>query len=392
MRPRHPCLGLVLLILAGCASPATLRPSVSASPTGLVVVTAGGTALDTGTDDVPPTLQLGLEGQGVTPSVVSAGLDGQPLTLTTSSSGVTASVAPMAYGSQHQLTVEVAGRPTQVIDFQVVDRTGVSAAAWLGPAGKIVCEVAFERAPDQAAVAAALPGARLTWTGDDTLLSLAWTTPPASLTIPAGLAASRGSVLDGPLLLSLTGLETGELRRATVPAANPAAPGLQLTLWTDGTAASDASTRDHAAAAAILSPTGWQVEANGGLQGTPNPATLTAAASAQRPVWPVLANGDAGPTGTDQLLQSATARSALVSAVLGQVRSLGLAGVNLDFEGVPGTDESVFTAFAGQLSTALRGAGAGLSIDVAPTPWREPTRRRPPTTIPVWPPSPTTWW
>jgi spore germination protein YaaH len=149
-----------------------------------------------------------------------------------------------------------------------------------------------------------------------------------------------------------------------VPAAAPAPANLQLTLWTDGTAASDASTSAHAAAAAILSPTGWQVDSNGGLQGTPDPATLAVAAN--RPVWPVLANDDAGSSGTDLLLNSAAARSALITAVVAQVRSLRLAGVNLDFESVPGSDESALTAFAGQLSTALRAAGAGLSIDVVP--------------------------
>jgi spore germination protein YaaH len=80
----------------------------------------------------------------------------------------------------------------------------------------------------------------------------------------------------------------------------------------------------------------------------------------------VLKNDDAGPSGTDLLLNSASARSALIAAVVSQVRSLDLAGVNLDFEGVPGSDESALTAFAGQLSTALRAAGAGLSIDVVP--------------------------
>jgi spore germination protein len=362
---RRACLGLLLLTLAGCASPFAGGPSASPSPRGLVVVTAGGTALDDGTDDVPPTLELGLEGSGVTSSVVSATLDGRRLTLTSSPKGVTATVAPMAYDSQHRLVIDVGGRPQEVIGFQVVDRTGVSAAAWLGAAGQVVCQVVFERAPDRAAIASALPQAQLHWV-DGTHLSLAWATRPPSLAIPAGLAAARGSVLDGPLQLSLTGLQTGQLRRATVPVATPAPAGLQLTLWTDGTAPSHASTRAHAAAAAILSPTGWQVESDGGLQGTPDPVTLAAAAAAGRPVWPVLKNDNAGPSGTDLLLNSASARSALVAAVVGQVRSLGLRGVNLDFEGVPGSDESALTAFAGQLSTALRAAAAGLSIDVVP--------------------------
>ena len=213
----------------------------------------------------------------------------------------------------------------------------MSAAAWLGASGLLVCEVVFERAPDRTAITAALPQARLAWT-DDTHLSLSWASPPAALTIPAGLAASRGSVLDGPLQLSLRGLQAGQLRRATVPAASPAPAGLRVTLWTDGTAASHASTQAHAAAAAILSPTGWQVEAGGGLSGSPDAVTLAAAAAAHRPVWPILANDDAGSTGTDQLLNSATAETALIGAVVAQVRSLHLGGVNLDFESVPGND------------------------------------------------------
>ena len=81
-------------------------------------------------------------------------------------------------------------------------------------------------------------------------------------------------MLDGPLQLSLRGLQPGQLSRATVPAASPAPAGLRLTLWTDGTAASHGSTRAHAAAAAILSPTGWQIQAGGGLGGSPDGVTL----------------------------------------------------------------------------------------------------------------------
>jgi spore germination protein YaaH len=361
---RSACLGLLLLTLAGCASPAA-GGSTPGAPQGLVVVTADGTALDDGATDVPPTLDLGLEGSGVTPSVVSASLDRHRLTLASSKQGVTAQVAPMAYGSQHSLEIDVAGRAAQVISFQVVDRTGVSAAAWLDGAGQVVCDVVFERAPERAAIAAALPQARLTWT-DGTHLTLGWATPPQALTIPAGLAASRGSVLDGPLQLSLTGLRSGQLHRVTAPAAPAAPAGLRLTLWTDGTAASDTSAQQHAAAVAILSPTGWQAQSDGSLAGTPDAVTLAAAAAAHRPVWPLLANDAMGSTGTDQFLHDASAESALVSAVVARVRDLGLAGVNLDFEGVPGSDEGALTAFAGDLANALRAAGDGLSIDVVP--------------------------
>ena len=362
---RRAGLGLLLLAIAGCASPSTGGSATPSPPQGLVVITAGGTALEDGTGDVPPTLELGVEGSGVTPSVVTASLDGSPLHLASSSEGVTAQVAPMAYGSEHRLVLAVAGRFDQTIGFQVVDRTGVSAAAWLDPSGQLVCEAVFERAPDRSAVAAALSPARLTWT-DSTHVVLEWAAPPAELVIPSGLGAARGSVLDGPLQLPLTGLQSGQLRRGTVPAAPAVPAGLRLTLWTTGTAASHTTTVDHAAAAAILSPTGWQAEPDGALSGTPDAVTLTAAEAAGRPVWPVLANDAADPAGVDQLLHDAGAESRLVGAVAGQVRSLHLAGVNLDFEGVPGSDQADLTAFAGQLSSALRAAGAGLSIDVVP--------------------------
>jgi spore germination protein YaaH len=365
MAARRACIGLLALTLAGCASPIAGGTPSGTPPTGLVVVTSGGTALEDGAQDVPPTLDLGLEGEGVTPSVVAVTLDGRRLPLVGSTQGVTASVAPMAFGSLHTLDIDVVGRQEQVIGFQVVELTGVSAAAWLDPAGRLVCEAVFQLAPDQAAVAAALPGARLTWT-DATHLSLGWATPPATLTIPAGGAAARGSVLAGPLHLSLTGLRAGELRRATVPAAPPAPANLRLTLWTIDDAASHLSTEEHARAVAVLSPTGWEAEAGGGLAGSPDAATLTAAQAAGRPAWPVLANDALGSAGTDQLLNDPTAERALVAAVVGQVASLRLGGVNLDFEGVPGNDEAALTAFAGELAKALHSAQAGLSVDVVP--------------------------
>ena len=252
-----------------------------------------------------------------------------------------------------------------MIGFQVVELTGVSAAAWLDPAGQLVCEAVFEAGTRPGRGGGGPSGSRLTWT-DPTHLSLGWATPPATLTIPSGVAAARGSVLAGPLHLSLTGLQSGQLRRATVPAAPPAPANLKLTLWTVDTTASHLATQEHAGAVAVLSPTGWEAQADGSLAGSPDAVTLTAAQAAGRPVWPVLANDALGSAGTDQLLNDPSAESALVAAVVGQVRSLRLGGVNLDFEGVPGDDEAALTAFTGELATALHAARAGLSVDVVP--------------------------
>ena len=173
-------------------------------------------------------------------------------------------------------------------------------------------------------------------------------------------------MLDGPLTLSLTGLTTGQLRRATVPAAVPAPAGLKVTLWTIDDAASNVSAQAHAAATAVLSPTGWEAQADGSLQGSPDPATLVTAQAAGRPVWALLANGRIGATGTDKLLNSPTAESTLVAAVAAGVQSLHLAGVNLDFEDVLGSDEAALTAFAGALAASLHAEDARLSVDVIP--------------------------
>jgi hypothetical protein len=333
---------------------------VGSPPTGVVIVTSDGTQFDDGADDIPPTLDLGVSGDGVSTSVVGATLDGRLLALSNGDEGVVGRVATMAYGSNHTLDLRIAGRAVQVIHFQVIDRTQMSAAVWLGAPGHPVVDVVFEYAPDRAAVGAVLPGAQLTWT-DGTHLRLVWSTPPASIAIPAGLAAARGSVLDGPLDLSLTGLATGQLRRATVPPAIPAPSGLHLMLWTVGTDASHASTVAHAAETAILSPTGWVAESDGGLSDSPDAVTLAVGAAVGRPVWPLLANDFGDPDGTTQLLESPTAQASLIGTLVGDVHSMGLGGIDLDFEDLPGTDRDALTAFAGSLATALHSVGAGLA-------------------------------
>ena len=363
--PRRGLLLLPLLLLTACSPQAGAPTPVGSPPAGLVVVTAGGTSLESGADDVPPTLELSVSGDGVTNASVGAKLDGRRLFLANGKGGVAAVVTPMAYASSHSLEIDVVGRPAQVIAFQVIDRTQVSAAAWLDASGHPVVDVVFEYPPDHAALAAALPPAQFTWT-DSTHLRLGWSKPPTAITIPAGLPAARGSALDGPLELSLTGLAPGQLRRATVPAATPAPPGLHLMLWTVGTAASHASTQAHAAAATILSPTGWVAESDGSLSGSPDAVTMAAAAAAGRPDWPLVANDFDDTDGTTQLLTTPAAETSLISTLAGDVGSMHLGGIDLDFEDIPGSDRSAFTAFVQSLASALHAVGAGLAVDVIP--------------------------
>jgi spore germination protein YaaH len=361
--PRRALPLLLLGLLAGCASSPPAAPGVA--PDAVVIVTVGGAQLYDGDATVPPTLNLAIQAEGITPAAVDVTLDRHSLPVSAGSGEVTARVAPLAFASAHSLVVAIQGQPAQSFTFQVVDRTQVSAAAWLSPSGALVCQAVFEYGPDQARLRAVLPGASLTWL-DPTHVSLTWSSPPATLSIPAGLPAQFGSVLDGPLSLPLGSLRPGELRRATVPPPPPAPPGLAVTLWSVGTAASGASVTAHAGAVAVVSPTGWEVQPDGSLTGSPDATGLAAAAAAHRSAWPLLANGAAGSAGTDQLLHDPAAEAELIAALVAQVRRLGLGGVNLDFEGIPGADRSAYTVFAGQLASALHAAGAGLSIDVVP--------------------------
>ncbi len=354
-------IAALLLLVAGCA-PSLSGPSNSG---GLVIVTSDGTQLDDGAADVPPTLDLGVEGDGISASSVSVTLDGRALSLQGTASGVSGRVKPMPYGSAHTLVVDTPSRDAMRIGFHVVDRTSVSAAAWLSPAGSIVCQTVFERAPARAELAAALPGARLTWI-DPTHAAIAWASPPPALTIPRGIAAARGSVLDGPLTLRLTGLSRGQLRRATAPAAAPAPASLPLTLWTVTTTASVASGGAHAGQVAVLSPSGWVAEANGSLSGFPSSQVLRAAAASGRPAWPLLQNDFSNPASIDALLNSQGSERRLVAEAVGEVRTLHLGGINLDFESVPPLDEGALTSFVAELAGALHGVGAKLSVDVVP--------------------------
>jgi spore germination protein YaaH len=357
-------LPLILLaaLLAGCSPPGTGPVASSGGVTGIVVVTAGGTALVDGEDDVPPTLDLGLSGSGLGGSA-SAMLDGRDLPLSAGDT-LRASVAPMAYGSGHTLLLRIAGRPDQAIAFTVVDRAGVSAAAWADAEGP-VADVVFERAPSRAMVESAVPGSDAKWR-DDTHLRVRWPHgAPATLRLPAGIATSRGSVTEGPLVLPLGGLSTTGLRRATVPDATVPAH-LHLTAFATGTSASHASSSAHAAALSALDPTGWRIGADGSLSGAPDAAEVAAAHAAGTPLMPLAANDAGDGAGTAHLLGDGAAVTRLAGALVGAARSVGAAGVNLDMEGVPGDARDGLTALVTALARALHAAGMTLSVDVVP--------------------------
>src|SRR5581483_1207434 len=116
----------VLFALSACspAPPGGVDGS-STQGSGLAVVTAGGTALVDGENDVPPTLDLRVVlPAGTTAEQVSARLDGSPLALQAAAGAVTAQVPPMPLGSAHALDLALPGRSPQHIGFHVAAPAG----------------------------------------------------------------------------------------------------------------------------------------------------------------------------------------------------------------------------------------------------------------------------
>ena len=107
-------------------------------------------------------------------------------------------------------------------------------------------------------------------------------------------------------------------------------------------------------------------QADGSILGTPDQSAAGRAGAANLPIWPSLANDSTNPSATDQLLNSPHATNVLVNEMVAAIRYDGYRGINLDFEGMLGTDKAAFTAFVQQLATALHSHGAKLIVDVVP--------------------------
>jgi spore germination protein YaaH len=362
MHRRLVCLAVALLV-SGCSF-AGLGPPPNY---GYVVITAGGVGLRSGSSDVPPNLDLRLHATGAPLQVsdVTATLDGNALTLATEDQDLLATVKPLPLSSAHRLSVAVAGMTTQYINFTVIPPTAGMLAAHIDPVSGLVVDAVFDDAPDQAAVAAALPGATITWI-DGMHARVTWHgSPPASISLPATIDTAGEAHLYPGLTLSLVGIARHTVRRVTVPAA-PNVAGIPIDAFVINTAASNSSLAFHLGAVAEVTPTGWQAQANGTLLGTPDQSAVNRAAAAGLPIWPSLANDSTNPTATDQLLNNPNAVNVLVNEMVAAIRYDGYKGINVDFEGMLPTDKAPFTSFIEQLATAIHAHDAKLIVDVVP--------------------------
>jgi spore germination protein YaaH len=362
MHRRLACLAVALLV-SGCSFTGFGSPPNY----GYVVITVGGVGLHSGSADVPPNLDLRLHATGapLQASDVTASLDGNHLTLANQNQDLLATVKPLPLSSSHHLSVAVAGLATQSFAFTVISPTAAMVAAHIDPASGLVVDAVFDDAPTQTAVAAALPGATVTWI-DGTHARVSWSgKPPASITLPPTIPTASDSHLDAGITLSLVGIPRHGVRRVTVPAA-PNVAGIPVDAFVINTSASNSSFAFHLGAVAQVTPLGWQPQANGSILGTPDQSAVGRAGAAGLPIWPSLANDSTNPTATDQLLNNPHAVNVLINEMVAAIRYDGYKGVNVDFEGMLAADKAPFTAFVQQLATAVHAHGAKLIVDVVP--------------------------
>lgn len=114
----------------------------------------------------------------------------------------------------------------------------------------------------------------------------------------------------------------------------------------------------------VVSPTYFTLaDASGNLSDTSNKDTVTWLKAQGYNVQPLISNQfDAALT--TQFLSSADAQSKFIDALVSKAVSLGVNGLNIDFESLSGKDRAAFTAFVQKITDAAHAKGLVISIDL----------------------------
>ena len=115
----------------------------------------------------------------------------------------------------------------------------------------------------------------------------------------------------------------------------------------------------------VISPTWFAVTSNeGDVRSFASSSYVNAAHGKGLEVWALLDNFTGGDgVSTSEFLSHASSRAAIISSVVDQCASMGIDGVNLDFESVASEDGQSFVQFVREMSIACRKAGLVFSID-----------------------------
>lgn len=113
----------------------------------------------------------------------------------------------------------------------------------------------------------------------------------------------------------------------------------------------------------VLSPTWFEIEADGSVRSIANPAFVHWAHAHGRYVWALVSNGF-DPDRTSRFLNDPTARLRAARQLVALAALYRLDGINLDFENMHLADRDAYAAFVEELAGLARAQGLVTSVDV----------------------------
>ncbi len=114
----------------------------------------------------------------------------------------------------------------------------------------------------------------------------------------------------------------------------------------------------------VISPTWYAVTGNDGtVRSFASSSYVNAAHNSGIEVWALLDNFTGGDISTHEILSHSASRAAIISTVVNEAASMGIDGINLDFETVAAEDGQSFVQFVREMSIACRSKGLVFSID-----------------------------
>lgn len=139
----------------------------------------------------------------------------------------------------------------------------------------------------------------------------------------------------------------------------PAAPFL-VGAWDSNSEEAYQVLLQHGTALNWLVYTGYNSEPDGSLQGYDSPRTLNWVSAHPMPLQVMVQND----WPNDNFLHDSAAEHKFVANILGVLQRSNYAGVNIDFEGIAGSDRGAFSQFIGLVSSEVHAHHFVLSVDV----------------------------
>ena len=114
----------------------------------------------------------------------------------------------------------------------------------------------------------------------------------------------------------------------------------------------------------VLAPTWYALEGNeGGFRDLASAAAVSEAHAQGLSVWATVNNFDSGEVDEEAVLTKRSVREKLITSLMQSAESVGIDGLNIDFESIPESLGRDYVEFMRELSISCRNAGIVLSAD-----------------------------